>query len=99
MIAGMLAPYPEDRPVDHRVGHTGLLARLRDEVHEDLHDDDADQQRDQHLPAGDAEREQAACGEVAADGVHIDIQNAKMLYELQFCLCSGARSSFVSAGS
>ena len=36
------ALHAEDRPVDHRVRHAGLLARLRHQVHEDLHDDDAD---------------------------------------------------------
>ena len=65
------AEHAEDRPVDHRVRHARDLARLGHQVAEHVDDDDADDQRDQHLPARQAEREQAARGDVAADAVHV----------------------------
>lgn len=61
------------------VRHTRLLAGLGDQVAQQVHDDDAHEQRDQHLPAGRSEGEQAARGDVAATLCTSDIQNAKML--------------------
>ncbi len=52
-------------------GHARALAGLGHEIDERLHDDDADDERDEHLPAGDAEREQASGGHIAADGMHV----------------------------
>ena len=63
--------HAEDGAADHRIGRARDLARLRHEIAEDLNDEDADQQADQNLPAGEAEREQAARGDVAADAVHV----------------------------
>jgi hypothetical protein len=61
----------EGHPGDHRVGHAGGLAGPRHQVAQEVDDRDADQQRDQHLPGGQPEREQAAGGDVAADAVHV----------------------------
>jgi hypothetical protein len=44
---------------------------LGDEVAEKLHDQNAGQKRDQHLPANQPEREQAARRDIAADAVHV----------------------------
>ena len=72
MMAGMFAPStPNTDSADHRIGHARSLAGLGDQVAEEVDDGDADQQRHQHLPAGQAEREQAARGHVAADAVHV----------------------------
>ncbi len=65
------AEHAERGPADHRIRGAGDLARLGHQIAEELHDDDADQQRDQHLPAGQAQREQAAGRDVAADAVHV----------------------------
>ncbi len=49
------------------VAWLGLATRLQKHVD----DADADQQRHQHLPARQAEREQAARGHIAAHAVHV----------------------------
>jgi hypothetical protein len=65
------AEHTERTAAHHRVGHPGLLAGLGDQVAQVVDDDDADQQRDQHLPTGQAEREEAARRDVPADAVHV----------------------------
>lgn len=54
-----------------RVGDAGDLAGFGHQVREHVDDRDADHQRDEDLPAGQSEREQAARGDVAADAVHV----------------------------
>ena len=56
---------------DDREGNAVALAGHADDVGEALNDDDADDERQEDLPAGEAEREERACEDVAAGTVHV----------------------------
>ncbi|MEJ2631777.1 MAG: hypothetical protein P8015_11280 [Acidihalobacter sp.] len=64
ITAGTFAP---NTPKDSRA----TTAYGTPQIGEQLHDENPEQQADQHLPAGQSEREQAGGEHIAADAVHV----------------------------
>ncbi|MND77540.1 hypothetical protein D3C80_692240 [compost metagenome] len=61
----------ETHAADHRERHPGFLPHVTREVHEEVHQHGTDAQCREHLPAGQAEGEQAHGEGIVGDVVHI----------------------------
>jgi hypothetical protein len=61
----------ERNPGHDRIGDAVFLRRLADEIHQPVDDHDADGHRDQHLPSGQSQEEQARGEGVAADRMDV----------------------------
>ena len=70
--AARFAPITPERDArHHREGDAVAQRRPADQVHQEVDDQDADRHREQHLPAGEAEEEEAGGEGVAADRVDV----------------------------